>query len=362
MTQLDPSPVMVSAVRAAMVLPMVFLALPAGVLADRVDRRRLLLGTQAIMLCTASLLATLTFLGVMTPYLLLGLTIATGLGMVLHAPTWQASIPELVPRDQLIAAIALGSISFNLARAAGPALGGFVVSAAGSWAAFGINSLSFAGVITVLLLWKRQSTESSGGRSFFASLVDGLRFVIADITIRHVLIRLILYVIPAGGLWALLPLVARESLAWNAGGYGILVGMIGLGAVLGASFIPRLRYRFGITGTLACGHVLTAVTMLTIGFGTGRLTTSLVMLLAGAGWMMTMTTLNSSTQMALPNQFRARGMGCYLTAFAIAMSIGAMLWGFVAAQTSIPTALTIAGITIIATGIVGILLPIGEST
>jgi MFS family permease len=216
MTQLDPSPVMVSAVRAAMALPILFLALPAGVLADRVDRRKLLIGTQCWMLCIALLLASLTLLGLVTPGILLALTMAAGLGMVVHAPSWQASIPELVPRSQLTSAIALGSISFNLARAAGPAIGGLLVAWLGSWSAFAVNAGSFAGVIGVLFFWKRTERESSAGRSYWNSLQDGVKFVAQDRTMRHVLLRVILFVAPAGGLWALLPLVAHDMLGWDA--------------------------------------------------------------------------------------------------------------------------------------------------
>lgn len=361
MTQLDPSPVMVSAVRSAMALPIVFLALPAGVLADRVDRRRLLLGTQTWLLLIAITLTVLTFAGAMTPPALLGLTLATGLGMVLHTPTWQASIPELVPRNQLISAIALGSISFNLARAAGPALGGWMVSGFGSWSAFALNALSFIGVIGVLLYWRRNETESSEGRSFFGAMGDGVRYVLGDLSLRNILIRVFLFVIPAGGLWGLLPLVARQMLQWDASGYGILVGMIGLGAVLCAGLMPTLRYRLGISGTLALGHILVILALLGLALSPSRTVVALLMLVTGGGWMMVLTTLNSSMQLHLPKSLRARGMGCYLTAFAIAMGGGSLLWGSLARQTSIPWALGCAGITLSAITLSGLLFPIRES-
>jgi MFS family permease len=360
MTQLDPSPLMVSSVRAAMALPILLLALPAGVLADRVDRRRLLIGTQCWMLVSAVILATLTGFGLVTPPVLLALTAATGLGMVLHAPSWQASVPELVPRSQLTSAIALGSISFNLARATGPALGGLLVAAFGSWSAFAVNAGSFAAVIGVLFVWKRQETESSGGRSFAGSMVDGLRFVGRDVTMRHVLIRVVLFVVPAGGLWALLPLVAHDTLRWDAPGYGLLVGGIGLGAVIAAGIMPMIRRRVGLGGVLTIAHCLTGGVMLLLVLRPPGIVSILIMLLAGAGWMMAMTTLNSAAQLVLPKELRARGMACYLTAFAAAMSGGSLLWGTVTRHGGLGLAFTAAALTIVVTAIVGSTLPICE--
>lgn len=361
MTQLDPSPVMVSSVRAAMALPMLLLAIPAGVLADRTDRRRLLIGTQLWMLLTAVLLATLALQGLVTPWVLLMLTAATGLGMVLHGPTWQASIPELVPRHSLASAIALGSISFNLARSAGPALGGLMVAWLGSWSAFSVNAGSFAGVIGVLIFWKRSETESSEGRSFLGSMGDGMRFVAGDRTMRHVLMRVAMFVLPAGALWSLLPLVAHDMLQWNAIGYGVLVGGIGLGAVLAAVALPLVRHRWGVDGTLVVAHLATAAALAVTAMNPGRVGTALLMLLAGAGWMMTLTTLNSAAQMTLPRKLRARGMASYLTAFAAAMSGGALVWGGVARVFSLPTALAMASVVLLGSIAAGRMLPLGDS-
>ncbi len=234
MTSLDASPEMVAAVRVAMALPMTVLAIPAGVLADRIDRRRLLILTQLAMLSTTSVLATLTLTGVITSWLLLALTFTMGLGMVLHILTWQSTIPELVPRTQLPRAIALGSISFNLARAGGPALGGVLIAMAGPWVAFAANAVSFAFVLVVLFSWKRENTESSRGLSYRASLVEGIRYVAGEPTMRWTLTRLMMFMLPASTLWALLPLVAKERLGWEADGFGLLVTMVGSGAVAAA--------------------------------------------------------------------------------------------------------------------------------
>jgi MFS family permease len=361
MTELDPSPLMVSSVRAAMALPILLLALPAGAIADRVDRRRLLIGTQLWLLITAVSLATLTYCGLVTPTILLLLTAAAGLGMVMHAPSWQASIPELVPREQLTSAIALGSISFNLARALGPAVGGVLVAWFGSWSAFAVNAGSFAGVIGVLLLWKRTETESSGGRTFVRSIGDGVSFVVKDTTMRRVLIRVVLFVVPAGGLWALLPLVAHDTLDWGPRGYGLLVGGIGLGAVLAAGLMPGLRRRVGLGGVLLVAHLMVAVALVSFSYQPQAVISVLLTLFAGAGWMMTMTSLNSSAQMVLPRAVRARGMACYLTAFAAAMSGGSLLWGSIARQYSLEMAMFVAAIVMSISAVVGVTLKIADS-
>ena len=361
MTELDPSPMMVSSVRAVMALPLLLLALPAGVLADRVDRRRLLIATQCRMLAAAATLATLTFLGLVTPWVLLLLTAAIGLGMVLHGPTWQAAIPDLVPRKSLASAVALGSISFNLARSAGPALGGLLVAWLGSWSAFAVNSGSFLGVIGVLLFWKRTESESSEGRSFLGSLGDGLRFVGGSRTMRHVLARVVLFVVPAGALWSLLPLVAHDMLDWGALGYGVLVGGIGLGAVLAAVALPVLRHRWGPDAVVRSAHATMALPLAIGAVNPGGSAAALLMLLAGAGWMMALTTLNSTAQMTLPRRLRARGMACYLTSFAAAMSGGALLWGAVARHFDLSTAMATAAAVMVAAIALAYLLPIDDA-
>jgi MFS family permease len=347
MTQLDSSPGMVASVRTAMSLPIVFLAIPAGVLADRIDRRRLLIVTQCVLLSTTASLAALTYSGEITSWTLLALTFVVGLGLVVHVPTWQASVPELVPRDQLSRAVALGSISFNLARAVGPALGGILIAMAGIWIAFLVNAISFAAVIAVLVSWRRESNESSRGLSFGLSLYQGVRYVLRQRMMRNVLIGVVLFVFPASALWSLLPLVARQRQHWDAGGFGLLVAIVGVGAVGAAWWLPALQQRFGLSRTRAGAMVLFA-----LGLATMASTTNVALVLAatltmGAAWMMTLTTLNATAQVTLPSRMRARGMGCYLTAMAVSMSTGSLLWGQLAGWVGLATAQTIAAATLL---------------
>ncbi len=305
MSTLDGSPQMVSAVRAAMALPMVLLAIPAGALSDRVDRRKLLLCVQCVMMATAASIALLTYLDRITPVGLLALTIVMGLGAVLHVPTWQASIPELVPRNYLPQAIALGSVSFNLARSVGPALGGMLIAVLGTWAAFGINAVSFAVVLFAVFIWKRTQVTQRAEESFVASMRAGVVMVLTRGAMRQVLARVVLFVLPASSLWALLPLIAREQLNWNASGYGYLVGAIGVGAVLAALWLPRLRVRLGVDPTLMASMLLYAAGLALLAATSWRSVGIAAAMMTGIGWMSVMTTLNSTAQMTLPDAMRS---------------------------------------------------------
>jgi predicted MFS family arabinose efflux permease len=339
MSSLDNSPHMVSAVRVAMALPILLLALPAGALADRVDRRKLLIVVQSLLMLTAATLAVTTFTGSITPQWLLVLTVLMGLGLVVHVPTWQASIPELVPRDQIPQAVALGSISFNLARSVGPAIGGLLISLFGSWVAFAVNALSFGFVIFALLSWRRTANEIPHRESYMASIKTGLIYACRERVFRNVLLRTLLFVLPASALWSLMPLIAREQLRWDSRGYGFLVGAIGIGAVAAAIWLPRLRRLIGIDQTVFAGMCLFAAGLAVTSISSYRSTCLSAMFIMGAGWMTVLTTLNSTAQIHLSNSIRARGMACYLSAIAGGMAGGAWLWGVVAHDFSLSLAL-----------------------
>ncbi|MCC9599391.1 MFS transporter [Stieleria sp. JC731] len=364
MTELDASPQMVAAVRTAMATPIVLLAIPAGVLADRIDRRKLLLATQFILFCSTGTLAILAATGVVTAWVLLGLTFLIGLGLTLHVPTWQASIPELVERKQLSRAIALGSLNFNLARSVGPALAGALVAITGAWIAFSVNAFSFAGVIIVLLLWKRDRSESSRGLSFRKSLYQGFRYVYRTAELRHVMIRVMLFILPASALWGLLPLVAKQRLNWDADGFGLLVTCFGAGAVIAAKFLHRLHHRFGHNWTVTFAMVLMAVGLAVMGTSQVRSVALAATLIMGFGWMMTLTTLNTAAQTILPSRMRARGMSFYLTSLALSMSSGSLLWGIIAEIELIGVggAQKIAAATLLCTAAIGMIFRISEKT
>ena len=365
MTSLDPSPQMVAAVRIAIAGPTMFLAIPAGVIADRVDRRQLLIMTQLMLLATTSLLSVLTFAGSITSWSLLGLTFVIGMGVVLHVLTWQSTIPVLVPKPQIARAIALGSISFNLARAAGPAIGGVLIALAGPGAAFAANALSFAGVLAVLLFWKRERTEFSHGMSYRAALKEGFVYVIRQRTMRNVLIGLLMFVLPATALWSLLPLVARHQLGWHVQGYGMLVTAIGLGAVVAARVLHALHRRLFMDRTVAAAMVVFAFGLAVLGTtsGTSLFHTCLAIgscVIMGSTWMISLTTLNATAQMTLPDRLRARAMGCYMTTMATAMTLGSFVWGQVAGHIGLQTTQWAAAATLIVAAAASFFFPIDQ--
>ncbi len=274
---------MVSGVRVAMAFPIILLAIPAGALADRVNRRNLLIVVQSILLVTAATISLLTYLQLITPTSLLLLTIVMGMGMVLHVPTWQASIPELVAHDQIPQAVALGSISFNLARSIGPALGGIMIAWFGTWVAFAMNSLSYAFVLAALLAWDRKAEPHASLDSYWRSVLRGLEFAARDRVMRNVILRVILFVIPASLLWSQLPLIAREQLGWDSRGYGYLVGAVGIGAVAAATWLPALRRLVGVDQTVFVAMCLFAIGLAVISITSQRYVALGAMLLMGIG-------------------------------------------------------------------------------
>jgi MFS family permease len=225
---------LVSLVQTASTLPVALLALPGGVLADSFDRRRMLLAVQSYMAAVGVTLTALTAFGQMRPPVLLLLTFALGVGTALTAPTYQALIPELVPRSQLASASALGAVSMNLARAIGPAVAGLLISRVGTAAVFGINAVSFVVFSLVLLLWRREQVEEAGQRERFGpALRAGSRYVRHSPVVRRLLLRVLLFLVPAVVVWALLPLVATDGLGLGPSGYGVLLAALGIGAQSG---------------------------------------------------------------------------------------------------------------------------------
>jgi len=353
MTSLSPSPGMVALVRTASSLPMFLLALPAGALADVVDRRVLLLITQTWMLLSAVTLGALTLAGVTTPGILLGVTFTLGLGTALNAPAWQAIIPELVAREHIASAVSLNSISINLARSVGPAIGGLLIAATGPAWTFLLNAASFCGVVIVLYGWRRRHNESVLPTERIAGAMRaGLRYVRHAPAVRVLLLRSGAFIFFGSALWALLPSLARFELGRGPAGYGILLGFFGVGAVAGAGILPRLRARFSVNNLVRAASLVFAVSLLLLAWAHRPGATDLFMVAAGAVWLMLLSTFNSSLQTLVPGWVRGRAMAVSILVFFGGMAFGSVLWGYVAELTSLPVALTIAAGGILAGAIV----------
>ncbi len=359
MTSLAPSPLLVALMQTAENAPLFLLALPAGALADIVDRRRLLLYTQGWMLISAVALGLLTIFGLTTPPVLLALIFCLGLGAALNAPAWQAIVPELVPRDELAGAVSLNSVAFNIARAVGPALGGLVVAAVGSWAVFMLNSLSFLGVMLVLYRWQREPLESiAPTERVVGAMRAGVRYVRHDPALRAVLIRTALFVLCASALWATLPLIARKELGLGALAYGVLLGGLGTGAILAAFFLPLIRRRVSLNGLTVAGTLVFAGATVALAELRNFPLLCLALVAGGVAWMTLMSSFNICVQALVPGWVRARVLAIYLLTFFGGMAAGSAIWGTVATHLGVTRALLIAAGTAVLSTVAALILPL----
>jgi MFS family permease len=341
MTSLAPSPLLVALVQTATTLPMFLFALPAGALADILDRRRLLIGVQLASAGVAGGLGLLVLSGQVTPWTLLALTFLAGTGAALIRPTWQAIVPRLVSRRDLQSAIALDSMGINISRAVGPALGGAVIALAGYAAPFWLNTLTFLAVVAALLWWRdpHRATSQLPAERFWAAIASGLRFTRASPALRATLARALAFFAFASAYWALMPLIARQRLDGGPTLYGVLLGAIGAGAVAGAFALPWLKKRLGPNRLVVLATLGTALVLVIFAVSIDRYAAVAAGALAGACWIAVLSSLNVSAQLALPEWVRGRGLSVFVTVFFGAMSGGSLVWGQVANAFDIPTAL-----------------------
>jgi MFS family permease len=346
MTQLTMSPFMVSMVQAAMTLPVFLVTLPAGALADMVDRRRFLLVTQSWMVAAAALMGIFTLAGWATPWIVLAFTFLLGLGAVVNDPAWQCVVPEVVCAENHAPAVALNSAGFNLARAVGPALGGMVIAATSSGIAFLINAVSLFGVILFLLRWKRPNCEKANNERVLDSMRAGFRYARSSSIVRCVLVRTGAFSIAASSLLALLPLIARSSCEYGATGYGLLLGSFGLGALAGAAALPAMRNLFSVDGVVGSAVVLFAL----MTFAAGQVHIFnwllLVLFLCGVAWIAILACLNVAAQTMSPPSMRARALSMYLFVLQGGMAIGSAAWGALATKIGVPNTMLCSAITL----------------
>ena len=348
MTDLAPTPILVSLVQASAGLAMFLFVLPAGVLADVLDRRRVLLASQLWLMASAAVLGLLTITGGTTPALLLVFTFLMGTGGALMQPAWRAVLPELVPRRQLPAAIDLVGLGVNLARAVGPAVGGLLVANAGAGAAFLLNAATYMGVVFVVGGWRRPNVPGPApAEQFVGALRAGIRYARHTPQMNAVLVRLGLFVLPASALWALLPLIARVELGTDAAGYGWILAAFGAGAVTGALTLGRLRQRLSLDRIATTGTLFFGAAMVGIALVRNWPLFLVLSWIAGIGWLHILTTLNTAAQTVLPSWVRARGMALFVLVFFLASTLGSMFWGAVASQLGLGVTILVAGVAVL---------------
>ena len=363
-TELSASPTAVALIQTAATLPIFLLAIPAGVLSDILDRRRFLIAVQILLACVSGTLLVLARTDSLTVESLVALTFVGGIGAALMGPTWQSIVPELVPRSDLKNAVALNSLGINIARALGPAAGGLLLASFGAGAAYDADVASYVFVIAALIWWKRPAAVDTGlSEQFFGAFRAGLRYARASKELHVVLLRATVFFLFASSVWALLPLVARGMLGGTAGFYGVMLGAVGAGAILGALLLPRLRQRLDADGLVLTASVLSALVMAVLSFAPPQWLAVPLMLVLGVGWIIALTTLNGVAQAVLPNWVRGRGLAIYLMVFNGAMAGGSLSWGLVAQEAGIPATLLIgaAGLVAIALLFHRVKLPTGEA-
>jgi MFS family permease len=361
MTSIAPSADMVALVQASTTLPIMLLSLPSGATADIWDRRLVMLIAQVLMLFVALGLTITSYMGQITPWTLLALTFLLGCGTALYGPAWQSSVGEQVPRPDLPSAVALNSLSFNIARTAGPAIGGIIVANAGPPVAFLVNALSYVALIVVLMLWRRpRPAPFLPPENMLMAMGAGVRYARLSPEIRTVLTRGVVFGVLGSSVWALMPLIARDLIGGNAVTYGVLLGAFGSGAVLGALSSTSLRKRY-------TNEVI--VRAATVGFGISSLVTAvsewhalsmLALMLGGASWVLALSTFNVTVQTSSPRWVVGRTVAIYQMVTFGGLAIGSWLSGLVANEFGLKICLVSSGALMSVSALLGRRLPLRQ--
>lgn len=359
MTSLTGSRELIALVQASNTLPILLLSLWAGAVADNLDRRIVMLWAQSFMLAVSVALAACAWAGVLTPWLLLGFTFMIGCGTALNGPAWQASVGDLVPRPLLPGAVALNSMGFNIARSVGPAIGGAIVAAAGAAAAFLVNALSYVGLIAVLARWRPDYAPKLLPRERLGDAMGaGLRYVAMSPNLRIVLARALLFGVAAAAVPSLMPVVARQLMTGGPLVYGALLGAFGMGAVAGALSSTRLRRRLPSEQVVRWSAVGLAAGAAAVALSGTLALTLPALMLAGASWVIALSTFNVTVQMTAPRWVVARGLALYQMSAFGGMAAGSWIFGMLADSHGVERALLIAAALQLLSVAAGLRLPL----
>lgn len=363
MTRLTSVPGMVALVQTAMMLPLMLVALPAGAIADTFDRKRVAILGLCISAFFGSILSALAFVELTSPWLLLGFCFLIGTGVALYSPAWQSSIGEQVAPEVLPAAIGLNTISYNVARSFGPAIGGLIVLAAGAQAAFAVNALSYLPLILAFLLWKRIHLPSRlPPERITRAMVSGVRYAFHSHPIRTVLIRAFVFAFGAATATAMAPLIAKDLLGGDASTFGILLGAGGVGAVVGALLINTFRAHFSTAKAYSMLALLNGFALIAVGLSRSLPLTCLGMFLAGGATMLTISLLNISVQLSAPRWVTARALSLFSSLLTGGVAFGAWFWGIVANHWAIDTAIIASGVVMLTLPLITMFLTLPEAS
>lgn len=361
MTLITPSQSMVGLVQGATTLPVVIFSLMAGALADNFNRRQIMITAQTMMMIVSIILAVLTWMGWVTPWILLVFTFLIGCGSAIYNPPWQATVGDIVPRHDIPAAITLNSVGFNLMRSVGPAVGGAIVAFFGGAIAFVFNAISYIPLITTLYLWKPQYLDPILPRErLVGAMSDGLRYVMMSPNLMNIMIRAFLFGVGAISVLALLPVVARDVLGGGALSYGGLLGFFGIGAIIGGVINARMRARFSSERIVAAAFIGYAVSCFLLGISKSMLFSHIVLLPAGMCWVLALSLFNVSVQLSTPRWVVSRALALYQTSSFGGMAVGSWVWGAIGDSYGTRAALLICAVFLIFGAVVGFKFRIHE--
>jgi MFS family permease len=344
--ELTHAPMPVAMVTTAFVTGSLVAMLPSGVLADRIDRRRVVVWSQLVQAAAATIVGFLTLTKHVTPAVLIGGAAVAGLGMGIGAPAWSALVNEILPREQVPDGVAMHSIAFNLARALGPAIGGVVLSWLGAPVSFFLNAVSFLFIIVAVVRHRPEERADASaqhpplGRAF----VEPFAFVFRDVGVRSLFVSMWLFTCGAAFLYALAPALAKLTLKADANEYGLMIGAMGAGAVIGALSLKRLRDWLPPRALVAMMMALYAVSSLAIARAEDPTVAVALFVPAGIGWTCVFTSLAALNQLSAPNHLRARVVALYTMSHFIVYGTATTVAGAIAEAKSIRTALVVGGI------------------
>lgn len=352
MTELTDSHLLVALVQASVTIPVLAFGLLAGVIADNYDRRKVMLTANAGMLFFAAVLTAMAVADAIQPYSLLALTLIIGGGFALNGPAWQASVRLMVPPPDLPQAISLNTIAYNLARSLGPAIGGVVLAAWGAEYAFAVNALSYAVMVAVLMRWKARPTGRSDKHRVFPAIGKAVSYVAANSALRRVLMRSLAFGFGSISFQALLPLVAREQLRGSETTFGMLFGAFGVGSVVIAIWVARVRRRYGPEAIVTAAMAVSAMAIVTLAYAPNVPLAMVSCFAAGCGHVAALTSLNVSMQLRSPDEILGRCLSIFQATIFGGMALGAGAWGVASDLAGLVTALTWSGLFLIAALIV----------
>jgi MFS family permease len=360
MTGLTDRADMVALIQTAMSLPVMLFALIGGAVADIYSRPRVMLACQLMMGAVSVLLAVLAAQGLASPWSLLGLTFALGLGLAFYNPCGQASISQLVPRGEIAGAVGLQILGFNVARSLGPAIGGAIVAASGATAAFVVTAIGYFAAAAILILRRPlgDAPPAHPGGSLTRAIGEGLGFVGRSREVRTVLIRGAVFTLVGSAAWALMPLVARDLIRGGPSQFGLLLGALGLGAVIGAAASHTVRARFSAEAIIRGAGLVYGLACLVVAAQPGLWVSFLALVVGGAGWVQALSGFSVTGQLWSPRPVVGRVAATINMVIYGGIALGSWLWGHAVGAIGLPEALAVSGGAMVLLPLLGLILPL----